>query len=287
MGYNLPSISENKPSHQMLTVALQQVKLTLHRLVIENWDGLGGDSRLVISRSSVVSFARFYYLHTLLIRIFSLEIYPFGSFADFPKLKSITMELNYLIGGVKHPNLPTPTDDRATDYPYPSNLTLTEALPPSIEKLVLSCGPTTALFELLDHINSFPLLKHLEITWHDVHYNPDFSQPFTFPGFSETERVEFEDLCTAAGIQLTTSGGRLPTKKLYHWYDRTKELVEFERPQFAQFWVEYPYEGWEELCEEFECDPATGYRWDMPHGEPISKNAPGSAIFVPYAVPSQ
>ena len=250
-------------------VSLRQVKSTLEELAIFNMDGPVGDTKYVFLCSTVDQSAQSQHKWKFLTRQSSLEIYPFGSFADFPNLKSINAELRMLVGGVEHSNLPTPNNDRETNYPYPRSISLIAALPSSIERLELgSCRPdeTSTLLELLDHIDSFPHLKHLEIQWQDVPYNPDFSKPFIHPGFSAAERVKFESQCSAAGVELKTSGGRLPSKTLYHWYDHTVKLTDGQQPAYVRYTLEYPYQGWEKLCEEFECDPATGYRFDMPHG---------------------
>lgn len=138
----------------------------------------------------------------------SFEDYPIGSLADFEKLEAISTLACTLIG--IGPGGYEVQPDEYEDPPIPyfkPRQTLLEALPKSIRSVTMQDCASYAvepLFELVSHIDEFPVLKALDIGWktQSKSKSPTFTIVTGHPGFTKEQAEDFYARANAAGIKI-------------------------------------------------------------------------------------
>jgi hypothetical protein len=158
-----------------------------------------------------------------------------GSFSDFRKLSRLDISTSILLDG--------------------EGLRLIDCIPPSLEYLSLREVEARHVEQILELVSQRSLI--LDLQWEGVVYpdKPSPPGPILHPGFTTEEAGKLQSL---AEILIR----RLPPKLRYVQY------LEMPKEPAVPGWpiapisvshiFHYPYEGYEELCEEKGCDPKTG-----------------------------
>lgn len=183
-----------------------------------------------------------------------LESCPVGSFSCFAKLTSIDAFATLLIG-----NGCLGKSDR-----FQRCQDLVRVVPPSLESLTLRrCGDINPPYIrsqvshlVLQKASIAPALKWIVLEW-DLLPHPDKPRtagPVVHPGFTKAEMAQLLKECENAGIQLKVKYRPPPPKAMSYYVPH----MEKRRSHWASYIFLYPYEGYEECCEEHGCDPETG-----------------------------
>jgi hypothetical protein len=149
-------------------------------------------------------------------------------------------------------------------------------LPPNLETLVISVLKASDCFNLIDNMANYPSLKMLDIGWKCIRLDPEAPRPklpHYHGDFTKSQVLDVLHRCAEAGIEFQMGYTEPPYRLLQHWVDQRR--LSRGEPEFADdgtkiytvLFVTWPYKEWDKLCEEFESDPKTGYRWDMPPPE--------------------
>jgi len=102
-------------------------------------------------------------------------------------------------------------------------------------------------------------LKKLYLGWEGVTYpdKPNSAVLTIYPGFTKEEAEKLQADCLQAGIDIEVK--YLPPKMKYVQYkSMPKDEQESKWPISVSHVFHYPWDGYEKLCEEKGCDPATG-----------------------------
>jgi hypothetical protein len=178
---------------------------------------------------------------------------PCVSLAGFEKLQYLEIQASVLFVGAWE-----------SDEESEPNLSLTELLPYSLEELVLSSVHEQDMQFVLDLIRHkekcAPALKRLNLGWMRTQY-PDRSSlgPYVHHKITQEQMDRMLVECEKAGVEMVV---RLhpPEQKTAQYptqYDLAVDGRDFELYATKSF--AYPYEGYEQFCEDNGCDPATGF----------------------------
>jgi hypothetical protein len=179
------------------------------------------------------------------------------SFAGSKKLQSLEIQASVLFVGAWE-----------SDEESEPNVSSMGLLPDSLEELVLSRvheQDIQFVFDLVRHKeNGAPALRRPDLGWMRTQY-PDRSSlgPYIYHCITEeqTDRMLVE--CEKAGIEMVV---RLhpPEPKKQKKTAHCLALAKYDLANdgldnlYATKMFDYPYEGYEQFCEENGCDPATG-----------------------------
>ncbi|CAM6088997.1 unnamed protein product [Calypogeia fissa] len=209
--------------------------------------------------------------------ISTYETYPIGSLAGFQKLVSITAHASIMVGE----EWSVYGDSDYEDDGIPDTQDLVDAVPPTLESLSLKdCKRRSRIadhiFELVSQKSwRTPALRKLDLGWEGVKY-PDKESPrgpILHPGFRKEEAAKLMVECKAAGIEIAID--YLPPRPKYVGFGRKGEILDEKSvasghspstsTTLIEKYFEYPYEGYEEYCEQNDCDPKTGnLKWLSP-----------------------
>ncbi|CAM6112715.1 unnamed protein product [Calypogeia fissa] len=200
------------------------------------------------------------------------ESYPIGSLADFPKLVSITANASIMVGE----DWSLYGDSDYEDDGIADSQDLVDAVPPTLESLSLKdCKRHIVdhIFELVS-LKPFrtPALRKLDLGWEGVKYPDKESprEPILHPGFRKEEVTKLMAECKAAGIEIAIE--YLPPRVKYASFVRREPLDDMSAalglsrpiPTCIEKYFGYPYEGYEEYCEQNGCYPETGNQTPPP-----------------------
>ncbi|CAM6089447.1 unnamed protein product [Calypogeia fissa] len=143
---------------------------------------------------------------------------------------------------------------------------LVDAVPPTLESLsLIDCKSRIVdhIFELVSQKpRRTPALRKLDLGWEGVKYPDKDSprEPILHPGFTKEEAAKLMAECEAVDIEIAIE--YLPPKPKYVTFMRPGQPTDGESADPIPTWIaryfEYPYEGYEEYCEQNGCDPETG-----------------------------
>lgn len=187
-----------------------------------------------------------------------LEPCPLGSFADFDKLTSIETFMTEMIGK-SH-------EEPDSSAGFPAWQELVDSVPSTLESLTLRECKRILPAHLVSQISRLvsqkhlrtPALKKIDFEWESIQF-PDKTRtpgPVIHPGFTKEEAQLLIKECEKAGIELVVN--YLPSK--LKWVSCSKTPGAGVLQCHDQHIFHYPYEGYEKVCEEHGCDPATGRR---------------------------
>jgi hypothetical protein len=199
------------------------------------------------------------------------ELYPIGSLADFQRLVSITTNASVMVGEDCSDTEDLDSDDSEREV-FSKTQNLVDAVPSTLEFLSLrDCSEHVVrhIFELVSQKKCrTPVLRTIDLGWEGVKYSDKDSprEPIIHPGFSKEEVDKLTVACEVAGIEIIIK--YLPPRPKYISFDKPGEPLDEKsvalgfRPIPITVWrhFPYPYEGYQEYCEENNCDPETGRR---------------------------
>jgi len=188
--------------------------------------------------------------------IFRLEVFNNTSLRDFTQLKSLKTGAHALLEGGNNV------------------AELMANLPPNLETLVVRESKgipiSPAITYVVENITALPSLKKIKLGWRVIDYGDEPSPRLAdvIPGFERSHALKLLEMCKDAGVEMVLKSSKPPFRILHDWYDKKKypngpELGRHRHKGYIPYFVEYPYSPeWEELCKEFDCNPATGRQWD-------------------------
>ena len=187
------------------------------------------------------------------------------SLAGFEKLPYLEIQASVLFVGAWE-----------SDEESEPNVSLMELLPGSLEELVLSSVHEQDIQFVLDLVRHkkkcAPALKRLNLGWMRTQYPDRFSLgPYFYHKITQgqTDRMLVE--CEKTGIEMVVR--LLPPGLKWAQYLAQDDLAN-DKPDalYATKKSDYPYEGYEQFCEENGCDPATGFPKPEPPESPVHQD---------------
>lgn len=185
-----------------------------------------------------------------------LEGYPIGSFANFHKLRMLKVVSTMVTGSWGEVS-------RHSDG-FAKNLVFANSLPPNLEVLTLICCENNVLLpvqisDLLAHKDRYPALRRIDMNWESIRF-PDRSTPpelSVHPGFTLEEAEQVRAQSREVGVKIVVRVKAPEHKYVKHTEDGQPAGCWGTHVQYTKVFP-YPYEGYEEFCQNCGCDPATG-----------------------------
>ncbi|KFX98238.1 hypothetical protein V490_02388 [Pseudogymnoascus sp. VKM F-3557] len=156
---------------------------------------------------------------------------------------------------------------------YPPIQNLVDAIPKSLELLHIEGGigivDTTGevalavILKLLDQRHRFQALKTLDFGWKSRCPNGRSKRDWNYhPGFTHEGYRKVIARCQKAGIELILEALTPSPKYVYCRMDDDGKMTASGTNQVKHI-VHYPYDDYERICSENECDPETGRPYEL------------------------
>ena len=166
----------------------------------------------------------------------TVSFLPISSLKDCQTMRRLSIHARMLIG----PN-PDTTEEEGTCLIVPAKQKIVDALPASIEKLVLvNCEDNSELPAQLSALvsqkaSNFPSLKKLNIEWERPRYqNTPPYEPVKYPGFTKKEALQLLADCEKVAVEMVMTPFWGP-RPLPPWFEQKRLEREAKKRVEAEF----------------------------------------------------